>query len=102
MTHRLHPVFAVAIISQRRPPLELLIVTKSDPDADTNSEDQQDNCKRTQLFGVAKCVAILKNTGASVSVTTSIAELIYIARHSSSMQEQMVLLALGIVIALQQ
>lgn len=90
----------VAIFSESTPPSNPLAVSQTDSDAETSTDERQDNSERTPLFGVAKCVLILPNAEASVSVTTSSARLIHMAPHRDSMRNRMFLPASGIFHAL--
>lgn len=64
-------------ISEYTPLSGLLTVLQRELSVETNTDDQQYNRKKTLLFRVAKFVKIPANAGASVSVTTSRAGVIY-------------------------
>lgn len=91
----------VAIISEYTPPYHQLGEFQNESDAGTDRYDQLENSERTPLFRVAKCVAIVPSTEASVAVMTSSAELIYIAPHPNLRRNKMVLMSSGNVNTLQ-
>lgn len=78
------------------PKSDVLATFQTDSDVDISTEGLQDNNNRTPLLQVWKGVAIPSNTEASGSVTESIAGLIYLAPHPSSIRNLVVLPASGI------
>lgn len=88
---------SITIISEHTPPSNLLAKFQSDTDAETIINDQEDSCKRTALARVTKCVAILLNTEAFLSVTTSSAGIIYMGPYGDLVQNLMFVLTSGIV-----
>lgn len=74
-----------------------MTVSQRDLDRKSNTEDKQDNRKRTLLFKVTNCVDIPPVAEVSVSLLTSRVRLIYMALNLNSLQNQMVLLPSGMV-----
>lgn len=80
----------VASIPEYAPPMDLLGLLHSYSNAETSTDNIQDNIERAPLFKVTNYFAFLPNAETSVSVTTSIAKLVYIPPHPDSIQNRMV------------
>lgn len=81
-----------AIMSKYTPLLDLLAVLQIDSEAETTTDDLQENKEKTPVFRVAKYVVIPPSTEASVSITTSCAGLINTVPHPSLMRNRIILL----------
>lgn len=54
--------YTVASISEYMPVLDLRAILQDASDAETITDDRQDNCKSTPVFRVERCVAVSPNT----------------------------------------
>lgn len=99
MEHFIVPIQShpVAGTLQHTAPSDLLVALQTDSHVNISMEDGQDKNDWTPLFQVAKCVTILPNTEAAISVTTRIARLIYMTPYWNSLGNWMVLRASGTV-----
>lgn len=70
--------------SKNTPLRESLAVLQRDSDAETNIPERWDNTGKTQMFRIARFVAILMQAEASIAVMTRIAGRIYMAPHLNS------------------
>lgn len=91
---------AVAMISEYTPPSDPLAAIQTDPYAKIDTENPLDIHNRKPLSRVAKCLAIMPNTEASVSVTNSMARSIHMAPHPNLMRNWMILVTTEMVSAL--
>lgn len=87
----------VQIFSECTTLSDLLAVFQNASDDGTDKHDRHNSTSWKPLFRVLKCVSILPNTEASVSVMTSRDGPLYIAPHPNSMRDEMVLQAPGVV-----
>lgn len=81
MKRRITPIQShpLTIISEYAPRSDPMAASQTDSDAEIDTEGLYESNNKTLLFRVANCITTPPNIKASVSITTSIHGLIYVA-----------------------